>query len=56
MKCQLKPLNRSDYQVQFNAEEWTQLGAAFPTGVCDYSKPGVNQAPLAGTWLKLPLQ
>jgi hypothetical protein len=56
MKCQLKPLNRADYQVQFSADEWKQLGETFPIGVCDYSKPGVNQAPLAGTWLRLPLQ
>jgi hypothetical protein len=27
------------------------LKAAFPNGVCDYSKPGVGQVPLAGTWL-----
>ncbi len=23
----------------------------FPTGVCDYSKPGVEQQPPLGTWL-----
>jgi hypothetical protein len=56
MKCQLKPLDPANYQVHFSGEEWRQLGEAFPTGVCDYSKPGVNQVRLAGTWLKLPLQ
>jgi len=23
--------------------QWSQLQQAFPTGVCDYTKPGVNQ-------------
>jgi Tannase-like family of unknown function (DUF6351) len=32
-----------------------QLRQAFPGGVCDYSKPGVNQVRTAGTYLKLPL-
>jgi len=27
----------------------------FPQGVCDYSRRGVNQKPLAGTWLSYPL-
>jgi hypothetical protein len=32
-----------------------RLEAIFPNGVCDYSKPGVGQVPLRGTYLKLPL-
>jgi uncharacterized tannase-like protein DUF6351 len=44
MKCQLMPLRRSDYYpVQFTNPEWAELRAAFPTGVCDYSKPGVGE-------------
>ncbi len=42
-KCQLKPLNRSDYKVQFTDAQWAELQATFPTGVCDFSKPGVDQ-------------
>jgi hypothetical protein len=42
-KCQLKPLNRSDYPLPFTDEQWAQLQAIFPTGVCDFSKPGVDQ-------------
>ena len=43
-KCQLKPLRRSDYYpIGFTEEQWTQLQAAFPTGVCDWSLPGVSQ-------------
>jgi hypothetical protein len=44
-KCQLKPLNRSDYRLPFTPQQWAQLQAIFPTGVCDYSKPAVDQQP-----------
>ena len=47
MKCQLKPLRRSDYlpNVQFTDDEWAQLQKTFPDGVCDWSLPGVSQQP-----------
>ncbi|WP_227494536.1 DUF6351 family protein [Ramlibacter pallidus] len=51
VKCQLKPLDPADYAVPFTGAEWARLQAAFPAGVCDWSKPGVGQQPLAGTWL-----
>jgi hypothetical protein len=46
-KCQLKPLRRSDFlpAVQFTDDQWAQLQKTFPTGVCDWSKPGVDQRP-----------
>jgi hypothetical protein len=45
-KCQLKPLNRADYPgITFTQAQWTELQKTFPTGVCDYSKPGVGQQP-----------
>ena len=45
-KCQLKPLDRSDYvPIAFTDAQWAQLNQAFPTGVCDYSKPPVGQQP-----------
>jgi hypothetical protein len=43
MKCELKPVDASDYTVAFTADELAQLRAIFPGGVCDWSKPGVNQ-------------
>jgi hypothetical protein len=43
MKCRLKSLNRADYKVAFTDTQWTALQRAFPTGVCDFSKPGVDQ-------------
>ena len=50
VKCQVKPLAPSDYAVAFNAAQWSRLQAAFPAGVCNWSRPGVEQQPLAGTW------
>jgi Tannase-like family of unknown function (DUF6351) len=45
MKCQLKPLDRTGYNVAFTDDQWAQLQATFPTGVCDFSKPGVGFQP-----------
>lgn len=43
-KCQLRPLSRNDYPgITFTDAEWSELQSAFPTGVCDWSKPGVDQ-------------
>jgi hypothetical protein len=43
MKCQLKPINRADYNVAFTDAQWASLQTTFSSGVCDYSKPGVGQ-------------
>ena len=37
-KCQLKPLAKTDYGATFTEEQWARLQAAFPNGVCDWSK------------------
>jgi hypothetical protein len=50
LKCQLKPLDRSSYPVTFTDAQWKELEQAFPTGVCDYSKPGIGQGPTT-PWL-----
>ncbi len=50
MKCQLKPLDRADYNVTFTDAQWLAMQATFPTGVCDFSKPGVGFQPNA-PWL-----
>jgi len=46
-KCQLKPLDRADNYgpLGFSDDQWAQLQALFPDGVCDFSKPGVSQQP-----------
>jgi Tannase-like family of unknown function (DUF6351) len=44
-KCALKPLRRLDYYpITFTNAQWQRLQTAFPTGVCDWSKPGIDQA------------
>jgi len=50
IKCQFKPIGASDYKVTFTAGEMGRLKKIFSTGVCDWSKPGVEQQPMAGTW------
>jgi len=55
LKCQLKPIDPKDYGGKLSADQVQQLRQIFPGGVCDYSKRGLNQRPLAGTYLKLPL-
>jgi hypothetical protein len=48
-KCQLKPIDPNDYKVSFTSAELTRLHNIFPQGVCDWSKPGVNQTGVV-TW------
>lgn len=44
-KCQLKPLRREDYDVNFTADQWARLEGAFPDGVCNWSLPSVGYQP-----------
>jgi hypothetical protein len=50
LKCELKPLNRQDYNVTFTTAQWARLESTFPSGVCDYSQPGVGQI-IPRAWL-----
>ena len=44
LKCQLKPLNATDYaRVLFSPSQWVRLEAVFPDGVCDWTRPGIGQ-------------
>ena len=44
LKCQLKPIDFSDYTgITFTAAQQLRLAAVFLSGVCDWSKPGVGQ-------------
>jgi hypothetical protein len=49
-KCQLKPIDAKDYKAAPTAAQMMQLQAAFPQGVCDYTKPGVGQTTKITTW------
>ena len=50
LKCQLKPVDYDDYAMAFTPGEKSRMEAIFPTGVCDWSKPGVHQQ-INQTWL-----
>jgi hypothetical protein len=50
IKCQLKPLNFADYKVSFTEAQKKRLATIFATGVCDYTRPGVGQVKLKGTY------
>lgn len=46
MRCQLKPLRQSDYYpITFTPLERATLQETFPSGVCDWSRPGVDKQP-----------
>jgi hypothetical protein len=45
LQCRLKRPDRTDYQVTFTDSEWAALLAAFPIGVCDWTRPGMAARP-----------
>jgi hypothetical protein len=51
MKCQTRPIDFSAYGVTFTDAQQQRLKTIFPDGVCDWSRPGVMQKPIKGTWL-----
>ena len=54
IKCQLRPITAADYKQRLTGDEMARLRKIFPGGVCDWSKPGVGQRGLRGTWLTSP--
>ena len=50
LKCRLKPAAPGDYTVGFKSAEMNRLRAIFPDGVCDWSRPGLEQTGLPRTW------
>lgn len=51
VKCRLKRVDHDDYAVPFSDAQRARLAAIFPEGVCDWSRPGVGQRDLKGTWI-----
>lgn len=51
IKCHLKPLRRSDYNLGFTNAQWERLESAFSSGVCDYSKRSVGYRDPVGPWV-----
>jgi hypothetical protein len=52
VKCRLRPIDPDDYAVAFTPDEMDRLHDIFPDGVCDWSRPGVEQRDLNGTWIE----
>jgi hypothetical protein len=50
LKCELKAIDRKAYAQPFTEDQMARLKAAFPKGVCDYSRPGAKQRRVSGTW------
>ncbi len=50
VSCRLRPLNVVDYTVSFSDEQWRDLLAVFPDGVCDWSAGDVSGARHQGVW------
>ena len=50
IKCHVTAPDRGDYPPLTDGQ-WQRLQKIFPTGVCDWSRPGVEQQDPVGTWL-----
>ena len=50
VKCHLEPADQGHYTPGFSADDLHRLRRIFPEGVCDWSRPGVGQTCLKGTW------
>ncbi|HWZ42712.1 MAG TPA: DUF6351 family protein [Candidatus Saccharimonadales bacterium] len=50
LKCQLKPIEYGDYKVAFTGAQKARMAAVFPDGVCDFTRPGVEQVGIKGTY------
>lgn len=50
LKCELKSVSYADYKVSFTPAQKARMAAIFPSGVCDYSKAGVEHRKLNGTY------
>ena len=50
LKCRLKPIDPADYEPRFTPAESERLKRIFPDGVCDWSKPGIEQQRFAEVW------
>jgi len=51
LKCALKPIDARDYAQPLTFDQLARLNAVFADGVCDYSRPGVEQQLVTDTWL-----
>jgi Tannase-like family of unknown function (DUF6351) len=52
LKCALRPVEGSleRYEAPLSEPQVARLADIFPTGVCDYDRPGVGEAPFTQPW------
>ena len=52
LKCALVPVEdaTAQYEVELTDAHLDRLAEIFPTGVCDWSQPGVGQVAFEDTW------
>ncbi|HEY1273956.1 MAG TPA: DUF6351 family protein [Thermoleophilaceae bacterium] len=50
IKCRLRRLDPGEYGA-LTPDQEQRLAALYPDGVCDYSRSGVGERPLARTWI-----
>jgi hypothetical protein len=50
LKCQLKPIQFSEYRVAFTDAQKARMATIFSSGVCDFTKPGIEQVGLKRTY------
>ncbi|MFA5891853.1 MAG: DUF6351 family protein [Actinomycetota bacterium] len=43
--CQLRPLRRYEVPIELTDTQYERMQEVFPSGVCDWAKPGVGQQP-----------
>lgn len=55
LACRLVPvaeaIDRGAYPVELTSAQVARLEATFPSGVCDWSQPGIGQGPPVATWI-----
>lgn len=52
LKCALKPVDPKDYRQRLSESEFARLKAIFSAGVCDYSRPGVEESHSPEPWAR----
>jgi hypothetical protein len=53
IKCQLRAPTRTDYPASMTDAQFAELQAIFPTGICDWSRPGVGEVERGLTWVSV---
>ena len=50
LKCTLKAFDPRDYEQSLTSDQIARLRAVFPTGVCDWTRPGIGERVVRETW------